>query len=82
MTSFDASAHYNGSRLKLTVPMYCGFLSDLFRKVPLRCIVPKCGFSLESPKVNILIHGGHHYDAGKVFSRHFPYAPIFGGLRQ
>ena len=78
MTSFDALAVYQHNRLEITIPAHNQFFIDLFKALPLRCNAFQSGFSLDSPKVQIFIRG-HEQDAEKVFARHFPFAPIYGG---
>ena len=81
MTSFDALAVYQHNRLEITIPPHNGFFIDLFKGLPLRCIAFQNGFSLEHPKVEIHIQGGHEHDAELIFARHFPFAPVIGGVR-
>jgi hypothetical protein len=79
MTTFDVQAVYQNSRLEITIPAHNQFFIDLFKALPLRCIAFQGGFSPQNPKVEIVIRGGHEYDAEKVFAKHFPFAPVFGG---
>ncbi len=79
MTTFDVIAVYQHGRLEITIPPHNGFFIDLFKALPLRCITFRSGFSLENPKVEIVIRGGHEVDAEKVFAKHFPFAPVYGG---
>ena len=81
MTTFDVQAVYQNSRLEITIPAHNQFFIDLFKALPLRCIAFQGGFSLENPKVEIYIRGGHEHDAELVFARHFPFAPVIGGVR-
>ena len=81
MTTFDVIAVYRNSRLEITIPPHNGFFVDLFKALPLRYIDFRNGFSLENPKVEIFIRGGHEYEAEQVFTLHFPFAPVIGGVR-
>jgi len=81
MTVFDALAVYQHNRLEITIPPHNGFFIDLFKALPLRCIAFQGGFSLENPNVEIFIRGGHEHDAELIFARHFPFAPVIGGVR-
>ncbi len=81
MTSFDVIAVYQHGRLEITIPAHNQFFIDLFKALPLRCVTFRGGFSLEHPKVEIHIQGGHEHDAELIFARHFPFAPVIGGVR-
>jgi len=81
MTSFDALAVYQHNRLEITIPAHNQFFIDMFKALPLRCVTFRGGFSLEHPKVEIHIQGGLEHDAELIFARHFPFAPVIGGVR-
>lgn len=78
MTTFVARASYHGSTLKITVPTHGAFLSELFKKVPERCLTVGA-FSPDHSQVEIEIRDGFYQVAQNIYCKHFPFGPVIGG---
>jgi hypothetical protein len=80
MTTVSVTAVYTGTgALNMEIPAHPGFMIDLLKKIPLRCLT-FTGFSLAEPQMTVTVRNGYLADAEEVFRRHFPWVHVVGAV--